>query len=61
MIIVAVAVLVTGAMLLSGGTALALQSPKGKRAGIVMGVCGGVLMLLAGVAMLLFYGAIVLS
>ena len=58
MIIVAAAVLVTGAMLLSGGAALALQSPQGKRAGIVMSLCGGVLVLLAVLALFLFQGVI---
>ena len=46
MIFVAGAVLLTGAMLVSGGAALALQSLQGKRAGIVMILCGAVLILL---------------
>ena len=53
--------MVAGAMLLSGGAALALHSPEGKRAGIVMGVCGGILMVLATLAEVLFFGAMILS
>ena len=56
MIIGSVAVLVTGAMLLSGGAALALQSPQGKRAGIAMSLCGGILVLPAALALCLFLG-----
>jgi hypothetical protein len=59
MIIVAGAVLLTGAMLVSGGVVLALQSPPGRRPGIAMSICGGVLMLLAAFALFLSLVAII--
>jgi len=46
-------------MLVSGGVVLALQSPPGRRPGIVMSICSGVLMLLAAFALFLSLVAII--
>ena len=54
MILGVAALFLTGAMLLLGGAALAVGTPAGSRAGVVMAACGGVILTLAVIALLVF-------
>jgi len=60
MIVGILAVLVTGAMLLLGGAALALGPLPRSRAGLVMAACGGVLFTLTALVLLLFLAPMIL-